>query len=112
MTFLKSLVGCVEDAEASKATPAITSQKKSGQTRSEITQARYSVAFFEPATVADAAKRMNLSHVGCLNQVYRYERKNKIHRLEETIDVGRGGRALQFKWGPAPTEVPKLKYPK
>ena len=76
-------------------TPEGSPAQKSGLTRSEAAQARYEKEFGAGNTVAKASAGMGLTHVGCLNQVYRYEKKGLIARLAER-DQTTGG--LIFKW--------------
>lgn len=73
---------------------------RGGATRGERAQNRYKEIFSgEGNTVAKASAIMGLSHVGCLNQCYRYERRGLLHRKNERDkDTG----ALIFVWGPKP----------
>ena len=75
--------------------PITTPAQKSGLTRSEKVQAQYRREFGTGNTVAKVSAALGLTHVGCLNQVYRYEKKGLLVRLEER-DQTTGG--LIFKW--------------
>ena len=73
-------------------------KKCGGETRSAKVQAKYAVAFASPKTATDAALEMGISHVGCLNQLYRYEKKEFIERLKEQVVVGAGASAILWRW--------------
>lgn len=66
-----------------------------GKTCSQICQDEYAVAFAEPNTVGAVAAKRNISYVGCLNQVYRYEKKELIKRVGTCATHGR---AILWKW--------------
>lgn len=109
ISFAKQIEAAVDqqmaDAEAKAArrktdNPASADHRaRGGATRSEKTQAEYAKHFRDGNTVAKGAAAMGLSHVGCLNQIYRYERRGLMHRLAER-DSENGG--LIFVWGPHP----------
>ena len=111
ISFAKQIEAAVgqqlADAEAKAArrkagNPASSDHRVRGRaTRSEKTQAEYERVFGSGNTVSKASTAMGLSHVGCLNQVYRYERKGLIHRKDER-DTKNGG--LIFAWGPKPAD--------
>lgn len=70
-------------------------KQKAGETRSLRVQARYAEVFATPTTVAKACAEMGLSHVGCLIQCYRYEKRGLIERfVERDLETG----ALLFQW--------------
>ena len=68
------------------------------RTRTDRVQARYAKVFHAANTAARAADEMGKSHVGVLNQIYRYEKLNLIRRLPESEDAGRGGRSTLWIW--------------
>jgi len=90
-TFLSSMLSGGA-AETPAATPAV------GNSRTDRVQARYAKVFKDANTAARAADAMGKSHVGVLNQIYRYEKLKLIHRLPESEDAGRGGRSTLWKW--------------
>lgn len=98
MSFLSQLFSASDAAEAAK--PAAGGAKVSqrfhgGQKKAVEAQARYAEVFAEPTPVSVAAAKMGISHVACLNQVYRYERKGWIDRTGVQPDHGR---AILFRW--------------
>lgn len=101
-TFLSGMLSLAESvADTPPPKPAKQpngDQKKGGMTRSARVQKRYAVAFAVPTTVGNAAAKMDISHVGCLNQLYRYEKRGLVMRMPEHVEVGAGGRAILWKW--------------
>lgn len=110
ISFAKQLAAAVEQgmADTEKQEKFNATRKKYPKKRKENpdlrrsadrAQADYAKHFATGNTVAKAAGAMGISHVGCLNQVYRYERRNLMYRKSER-DTENGG--LIFVWGPKP----------
>lgn len=106
---LEKAIGQVEEekqlkAEANADKKRYPKPKKENPNRvrnTERAQADYEKQFGGGNTVAKASAAMGVSHVGCLNQVYRYEKKGLMHRKLQR-DPATGG--IIFYWGPAPQE--------
>ena len=92
MSFLSNMLSGGE-TETPDATPPAT-----GNTRTDRVQARYAKVFHAANTAARGAAAMGKSHVGVLNQIYRYEKLKLIRRLPESEDAGRGGRSTLWIW--------------
>lgn len=72
-----------------KAEPASSdARQRSGKTRSAKAQERYAKVFTGGNTVAKASGLMNIEHVACLNQVYRYEKRGLMYREGRDTDTG------------------------
>jgi len=73
-----------------------TPREKSGETRSKKSQLLYAKHFgADGNTVAKVSAALEISHVGCLNQVFRYEKRGLMRRKTER-DPATG--ALIFYW--------------
>lgn len=92
MTFLTRLLSGGMDAKHSVNMAAAAA---GGATRASKAEMRYAQAFASPTTVKMAALTMGISHVGCLNQVHRYEKRNKIRRLGKRAGYPR---QIFFQW--------------
>ena len=69
-------------------------RKRGGETRSSKVQEKYAEVFKDGNTIAKASSILGVSHVGCLNQVYRYEAKGLMHRGARDPDTG----GIYFFW--------------
>lgn len=101
-TFLANLLNTSNAVEAAAPTPVSRrgegDKKKGGETRSARVRAVYAEVFKAPKTVSTASAEMDISHVGCLNQLYRYEKRGFVKRLDESVSAGNGARALLWVW--------------
>lgn len=100
--FLSQLFSTSEAVEAAKPAEVVLTKNgkvcqkyNGGQKKSTDAQARYAEVFASPTPVSVAAAKMGISHVACLNQVYRYERKGWMGRAGVQADHGR---AILFVW--------------
>lgn len=92
MSFLKGLMGVSEPVEVAPERPT---HDRTTYPRSVAAQARYAAAFAEPTTAGKGADVLDLSYVGCLNQIYRYEARGLIKRVGANDDHGR---AILWQW--------------
>ena len=107
-TFLSNLLNTAEAVEREKVgKPAPETPRHEGsrispegrerlrrgsQARSAKTQAKYAKVFAEPITVAEASAILDISHVACNVQLYRYEKRELVRRVGKVDD------SLQTLW--------------
>ena len=99
MSFLTGLMN-LQEAVANTPIPKPPRKQKpkpkvEGPTRAERCADAYAELFATPTTVGEASGKRNISYVGCLNQVYRYEKRGLLQRVgtQDTF-----GRAILWQW--------------
>lgn len=112
MSFLTNLMNASQAVEREKDSPkpanpraapkarvisaeARKKMRAGSQSRSAKTQARYAEVFAEPTTVAKASAKLDISHVGCNVQLYRYEERELVRRVENPDS---NSRETLWKW--------------
>lgn len=111
MTFLSTILGAADAIEREKAAPkpkpvkermapkakrvisaqGLANMRRGSQSRSAKTQAVYAEVFATPTLVAVASARMGISHVACNVQLYRYEKRELVRRVENPDTESRAG---------------------
>ena len=103
MSFLSGLMNAnaAVEAEAEKQAAKPPRKKRPyvskvvGKTCTEKCMDDYAALFEAPHTVGNASAKRGISYVGCLNQVYRYEKKGLIKRVGTCVT---NGRAILWQW--------------
>lgn len=103
MSFLSGLMNAnaAVEAEAEKQAakpkrirPKYVS-KVVGKSATERCKDAYAELFAVPTSIGVASAKRNISYVGCLNQVYRYEKRGLIKRVGTCNTYGR---AILWQW--------------
>lgn len=91
----KRIADAKKGSKQGRADRVLESRRKSGETRSRAVQLRYAEVFKTPITVGRASAILDIGHVACLNQCYRYEKRGLMKR-EDYRDPETG--TLLFTW--------------
>lgn len=96
MSLLSIFSPQVDDEPAEQ--PIVEQTPPSGGQRGIETRKRFAVAFATPATAAEAAPGLGMTHVSCLIQLYRYEKRGFVVRVGEREQPEQGSNPILWKW--------------